>query len=907
MQDSEPSPNAKPARFSSIEIALLLILVTYQVLSATSIIGTLRQPSSGWTYWITAGANLKVEPTTAEAMAAAKQIPRPLFIVTINGNMVGGGVGGAARSAETDVAKFLNPEYGATNHFRVAGADGIVHTLSLRVAKPTANAFTQSGRGFITFLYHLTGLLYLFIGLFVRWRRPSDPSARSLLLLAIVAGMSTADVYAVDQWTLLLLAFNRFATPFYGVAGFHLGTCFTGQDRQPRVLLTTRILLCLAIITGFGLAASCLQTHSGASLWPWVETVLLVSMGAQMIVASLAAAVLCFHAARNTQVPAQRRRARWMGIAICVAFVFPSLWQLMRPLVSAIPILVPTDLVQWFALTAFPIVIGLGILRHRLFDLRIVLRQGLVYALLSLLITFIYTAIILSTTFVLGERSQSPYFIGALVLVITLALSMLKLRVQRLVDRLVNSSRHTYVKALSEASAALARARSLDAAKQAVSVAFVGGMKLTRVALAIRSTATASTMDCEYLCYAGIDPELGQVSRLPRVIDPSHYEPTAHLLGDTSIPTIQASTMLPRLASHRHPTPTPSGATTTNRAPTFWTEYGFEEVVPLILGEVHDSQVHGVLYLGPRTDRREFDNEDRRLIFTLANQVALAIENSTAFAALNELKNNLEVQVGERTHELSTALDDLHETQAQLVEAESQGLLTRFVAGVVHEVNSPLGALKSGTDTLSRATTKAQAELAKETIAPERLARTLKAAGAAVENMETAQGRISTLLQGLQRFVSLDEAELKPLSLVDSLDNSLNLLAPQISESVDIQRNYCKEELRVMCFPARLNQVFLGLLQNAVDALSAGQVLNLSIDKCGDMAQVEIRDTGKGIPEEALGQLFDFGFTQKQGRVGLRLGLPVAKRAIESLSGTIELESKEGEGTTVRVRLPLVK
>lgn len=891
-------------RLSWIEIGLLSVLVGYQVLAIGSIVSTLTRPSSGWTYWQTAGAKLKVEPVSAEAVGATKGLARPLIVLAINGTAVADISGD--NSAATEVARHLTSQEGATNSFRFRDAAGVQHTVSLPVTKPTINAFIQSGQGTMTFLYHLTGLLYLLIGLFVRWRQPNDPSSRPLLLLAFVAGLSTADVYAVNQWTLMLLAVNRFATPFYGVAGFHLGTRFTEQSQHPKIVFSRRLLLIMAVLTGTLLAAACLQSHSGSTIWPLVEAFALISMGAQMIIASLAAAILCFRAARRAPVPAQRRRARWMGLAICIAFVFPSVWQTLRPLITSIPILIPTDTVQWFALTAFPIAIGFGILRHRLFDVRIVLRQGLVYALLSLLITFIYTAIVLGAYFTLGERSLSPVAIGVVVVLVTVVLSMLKLRLQRLVDRIVNRSRHTYVKAISEASAALARARSLDAAKNAVSAAFVGGMRLARVAVAVRTAPNQSTMECAYLCFNDTDPELGKIGKLPRVIDPRHYEPTAHLFHDAEIPSIQASTLLPRLASHR--ASDSSSTAPAAQQTSFWAQYGFEEVVPLILGDAEDSQVHGVLYLGPRIDRREFDSEDRRLIFTLANQVALAIENSSAFAELTDLKENLERQVDQRTRELSTALERLHQTQAQLVEAESQGLLTRFVAGVVHEVNSPLGALRSGTDTLSRATSKAQVELQKDNLSKDRLARTLGAAAAALNNMEQAQQRISTLLQGLQRFVSLDEAEFKPLSLVDSIDNALTLLAPQIPDSVSLQRNFPEAELRVMCYPARLNQVFLGLLQNAVDALSAGQELAVTISRSAEAtpaAQIKIRDTGKGIPHDVIKGLFDFGFTDKQGRVGLRLGLPVAKRAIESLKGSIELTSEEGKGTTVTIRLPL--
>jgi signal transduction histidine kinase len=163
--------------------------------------------------------------------------------------------------------------------------------------------------------------------------------------------------------------------------------------------------------------------------------------------------------------------------------------------------------------------------------------------------------------------------------------------------------------------------------------------------------------------------------------------------------------------------------------------------------------------------------------------------------------------------------------------------------------------------------------------------------------------RIEQLMSGLQCFVSLDASDEKVVDVCKGLDAALTVLRPP--ERITIERDYSLGGASVRCFPARLNQVFLNLLQNAEQSIKGYGRIRIEVRVRAELAEVVIQDTGVGIPKAILPRVFDFGFVPKVGgRVGLRLGLPSSKRSIEEIGGEITLSSDVGAGTRVTLRLP---
>ena len=111
----------------------------------------------------------------------------------------------------------------------------------------------------------------------------------------------------------------------------------------------------------------------------------------------------------------------------------------------------------------------------------------------------------------------------------------------------------------------------------------------------------------------------------------------------------------------------------------------------------------------------------------------------------------------------------------------------------------------------------------------------------------------------------------------------------------------------VLCQPAKLNRVFLSILENAADAIEHEGEIRIRVTDKDDAVTVEFVDNGKGIAAASLPTLFDFGLSPKRGRVGMRLGLPMSRFSVEEMGGTIAIASVEGEGTAVTIELPAMK
>lgn len=259
-------------------------------------------------------------------------------------------------------------------------------------------------------------------------------------------------------------------------------------------------------------------------------------------------------------------------------------------------------------------------------------------------------------------------------------------------------------------------------------------------------------------------------------------------------------------------------------------------------------------------------------------------------------------------HSIQKALADLKEAQIQIVSREKQAVVGRLVSGILHEMNTPLGAIRSSTDTMSKSVERCgefiSARADEGTPEGKRALRAVKVAPKLRQAVDESVARLSSVIDGLSNFASLDEAEQKPVNVRESLDASIALLGDAMGDRIQVDRRYDEDLPEVRCFPARLNQVLLSVLQNAVHAMDGRGTIRVTATRRPASVALEITDTGRGIPASQLPHLFDVGFTQRAGRVGMQLGLPMSKRHIDEIGGRIDIESTEGDGTTVRIELP---
>src|ERR687891_1874606 len=221
-------------------------------------------------------------------------------------------------------------------------------------------------------------------------------------------------------------------------------------------------------------------------------------------------------------------------------------------------------------------------------------------------------------------------------------------------------------------------------------------------------------------------------------------------------------------------------------------------------------------------------------------------------------------------------------TVAALVEQAKLATLGMLVAGVAHELNTPLGALHSNHDVLQRALARLHAILEDDVVEPHELAEVRRIV-AAVRNIvdvnNLAMERMVQLVRDLRNFGRIDRAEIDWIDLHEGIESTIAILGQQ-ARRVQISTDFGSLPL-VRCHPHRLNQVWLNLLLNAVQATADGGRVTIRTSARDGTVHVEVGDTGSGIDAENLARIFEPGFSTKSGRVSMGLGLAIVREIVE--------------------------
>jgi signal transduction histidine kinase len=275
----------------------------------------------------------------------------------------------------------------------------------------------------------------------------------------------------------------------------------------------------------------------------------------------------------------------------------------------------------------------------------------------------------------------------------------------------------------------------------------------------------------------------------------------------------------------------------------------------------------------------------------------------------------------DQKEELKITLDNLKQTQAQLVQSEKMASIGQLVAGIAHEINNPVTFISAGVESLNtnlddirqvleayhRITAANVQEKLKEI---EKLkekveyAEALREINKLIESIKTGTERTTEIVKGLRTFSRLDEDVLKVASIHEGLDSTLILLRNKYKDRIEIQRKYGSLP-DIECYPGQLNQVFMNIISNAIDAIEGKGTITISTLKTNAKVQISIRDTGTGIPEKIRTRIFEPFFTTKDVGHGTGLGLSISHGIIEKHKGTIKVNSEVGNGSEFVISLPV--
>ena len=298
----------------------------------------------------------------------------------------------------------------------------------------------------------------------------------------------------------------------------------------------------------------------------------------------------------------------------------------------------------------------------------------------------------------------------------------------------------------------------------------------------------------------------------------------------------------------------------------------FKQPVLRIIVPVHHMQnLMGVIVL-LSYQKREL-NEEIEILEAISSQLSNAITRAELYQknirTVNELKNTLK---------------ELKETQIQLINSEKMASLGQLVAGVAHEINTPVASIKSNNGIVAKLLTSIEDTELKEMLTDIN------------EIDKEAVSRISSIVTSLKKFVRLDEAELQEADINKELDLTLELIRHETKNRIEVIKNYGEIPV-IKCFPNMLNQVFTNILINACQAIEASGKITITTEYNDKKLIVKIKDTGRGIPRNQLNKIFTAGFTTKSSGVGTGLGLAICSKIIEKHNGEIIVNSEVGKGS----------
>jgi signal transduction histidine kinase len=243
---------------------------------------------------------------------------------------------------------------------------------------------------------------------------------------------------------------------------------------------------------------------------------------------------------------------------------------------------------------------------------------------------------------------------------------------------------------------------------------------------------------------------------------------------------------------------------------------------------------------------------------------------------------------------------------AEQVNSAKLMTLGRLVAGVAHELNTPMGALNSNHDTLKRALAKLQDILADEVVEPDELnevRRVVAALAGVLRVNDLAIDRMRGLVASLRSFGRPDRAQLERVDVRELIDSALALLRHETGDRIQVRTEYATLP-PIEVYPQQLGQVFMNLLLNAIQAIPGRGTVSVRTASADGGVQITLSDTGTGIAPENLKRIFEPGFTTKGDRVGMGLGLLITQQILDQHRGRLSVESTVGLGTTFTVYIP---
>ncbi len=290
-----------------------------------------------------------------------------------------------------------------------------------------------------------------------------------------------------------------------------------------------------------------------------------------------------------------------------------------------------------------------------------------------------------------------------------------------------------------------------------------------------------------------------------------------------------------------------------------------------------------------------------------------------------KLSTSLKV-IKEQNKELSNTLQQLQSSHLQLTQSEKMATVGTLTAGIAHEINNPVNFIQNGVESVSiilkdifDLLDKYDTLLAKENLSESFLSEIKDFKGEIeyeeikkdgeeiVSHLKDGANRTSEIALLLKNYSRKDASEMVGTNVHDGIDATLVLLKHHLKGRINIVREFDNKIPPLYCFPNQMNQIFMNLIHNAIQAIENEGEIKIKTSHDSKMLFVEVSDSGTGMSEEVQSKIFEPFFTTKDINKGTGLGMSITKDIIDKHKGIVEIKSAVGSGTTFTLSFPIRK
>jgi two-component system NtrC family sensor kinase len=689
---------------------------------------------------------------------------------------------------------------------------------------------------------YLVGLIIFIAGVVVYFFKPDLESSKIFFMFCFFMGIWFTSIFDTQStYSLGSVPFMGWMfTPAYGIA---LGFVFPSRRKY---LTENSFIMPFPFLLSFLIFILHMFYFDAQHLWKIVD----MSTWVYVLVSSLLFITTASMSYIRPDSSLDKERSKVILLGAFLGFFLPALCAMAITALDVSNLNILAILVIFF-----PLSVAYAIVKHKLFDIDVIIQKALVYSGLTGALVGVFALMVLAFNLAFANYGgwRNPAFFVLLTTFLVFALNPLRNRIQNFIDLTFFRKKYDYRRTLEEISFAMTSLLNLDEITDKIISTIVQTMFSNPVSVVLfdQNSGDYEVYGKNRGAHSLMVFSIKEDNELIKLL--SRYK--QEIFKDDLI----ADERYIRYRSKLMKT---------------FDDFNAALFVPILFKK----RLIGILSLGEKKSGLSYNSQDIKLLRILANQSAIAIENALAFRLVEDYAKKLE-----------EANREIRETQSQLIQIEKMSAIGQLAAGIAHEIRNPLNIIEGARYYLSQLIDGESSEVQKEYL----------------DYIKHEVDRTNRLIDNLLKFSRSEPPHFESVNVNGIVENALVLIRKQLSDkNIKLITTFHPQIPSVMGDPNQLWQVFINVLINAIQAMPKGGELHIDTGFYNGFSNniyVSFRDTGEGIDEEDLSRIFDPFFTKKE--TGTGLGLSISYKIVENHNGRIIVASKKGEGATFVIEL----